>query len=79
MVLFLATVAAVNATIQISVTTNKSVYQIGEAVTMSVTAYNLSDTQTLSLSFPTAEQAIYLLDSVFDVASLRQYARTPLV
>lgn len=77
MTFLFSAMATTHASLEISVATDKSVYQVGEAVTISVTAYNSSETETLNLSFGTAKQATYLLDSIFDLSSIMQYAQIP--
>ena len=68
-VLFLIFAGELNASIvEISVATDKPIYQLGEYVTVSITAYNPTS-ETVILGFPTTLQASYLLDGTFDWAN----------
>jgi hypothetical protein len=51
--------------VDISVATDKSTYQLGEYVTVSITAYN-PNPQPVTLHFNTTLQATYLMDSTFN-------------
>jgi len=76
-IMILLSASVTNAALQIDVATNKPFFQVGQAVTISITAYNSSETESLSLFFGTAKQATYLLDSIFDSSSIMQYAQIP--
>ncbi len=47
--------------IQLTVTTDKSTYLVGEDITISVTAYN-PGSENVTLTFPTSLQASYIMD-----------------
>ncbi|MFA6426788.1 MAG: hypothetical protein WCW64_11510 [Phycisphaerae bacterium] len=51
--------------VDITVSTDKPTYQLGEYVTVSITSYN-PNPQPVTLNFDTSLQAIYLMDGTFD-------------
>ena len=51
--------------IQLTVATDKSIYSIGEDITVSVTAYN-PGAKSVTLTFPSSLQASYIMDDVYD-------------
>lgn len=56
--------------VDITVATDKSTYQLGEYVTVSITAYN-PNPQPVTLTFGNPLRATYILDNVYDWASER--------
>ena len=67
----------VNATIvDITVETDKPVYQLGEDVVVSVIAINLTD-EPIQLGFGSTLQASYLMDGVFDWSEDKIFLHTP--
>jgi hypothetical protein len=54
--------------IEITVDTDKDVYNMGESVTVYVSAYN-PGFETITLSFATSSQANYFMDGIFDYSS----------
>lgn len=63
-------------TIDISAATNKPTYQLGEYVTISVTAYN-PNPQPVTLYFSSSLQATYLIDNTFDWTQGKGFAQEP--
>jgi hypothetical protein len=65
---FLCSLATANATLQLSVSTDKSVYHIGETVKIFVSAYNPSST-AVKLTFGSGTlKATYLMDGTYNWA-----------
>ena len=58
--------------IEVSVATDKLVYDLGESVWVSVTAHNPS-AEAVTLVFGTSQQATYLMDGVFDWGEGKQF------
>jgi len=61
------------AIVDISVATDKSVYQLGDNMTISITAYN-SGSESVTLKFGSTMQASYLMDNTFDWTKGKTYA-----
>jgi len=72
--IFAGTVCA--STVDISVATDKSTYQLDETVIVSVTAYN-PNSQPVTLQFPSALQATYLMDNTFNWTQGKGFDLTP--
>jgi hypothetical protein len=62
--------------VDITVATDKTTYQLGEYVNVYVTAYNPTS-QPVTLGFPTAFQATYLMDDTFNWAQGKNFAQSP--
>jgi intracellular proteinase inhibitor BsuPI len=62
--------------VDISVATDKSKYVLGEYVTVYISAYN-PNTETVSLGFPSALQATYIMDDIFDWSNDKVYTPVP--
>jgi len=62
--------------VDVSTATNKVTYLLGEEVTVFVIAYN-PNPELVTLSFPSALQASYLMNDVYDWSEGRQFAQVP--
>lgn len=66
-------VGYVNASIEISAATDKPIFQAGEYVTVSITAYNPTS-ETITLSFGTSKQVTYIMDDTYDWSDDKVFA-----
>jgi hypothetical protein len=68
-ILFLLVVlltAPAEAAIVFTISTDKSIYELGEDIVVTITAQNTSSTQTGTVSFPDSLQATYWMDDAYD-------------
>ena len=69
-------VGFVHAQVEISVSTDKDVYQLDEDVTVYVSAYNPTD-ETIGLSWATTKEATYIMDDIFDWSDYKIFNDIP--
>jgi hypothetical protein len=65
-----------HATLQITVDTDKDVYQVGENISIYITVCNSSE-ENITLTFDTTKQATYIMDEKFDYSSIKTYLLIP--
>lgn len=62
--------------VDISVATDKTTYELGEYITVYISAYN-PNPEPVTLGFPSALQATYIMDDIFDWSEDKVFSDLP--